>query len=55
MKRIFDHAMKCTECKWKGTVGECGDVEHKDGQLDCPICHAIATDDWERDNKRLAP
>lgn len=47
MKSIFEHKVTCTKCDWKGTVGECGDVEQKEGCLDCPLCHSVATDDWD--------
>lgn len=47
LKSIFECALKCTQCDWVGTVGECGDEEHDDGQLDCPRCHSIAKEDLE--------
>ena len=44
MRSIFEAEMKCPSCGWEGTVGTCGDVEHDDGCLDCPVCHSVVID-----------
>lgn len=48
MKSIFDEPVHCTQCPWKGIIGETGEEEHDDGQLDCPVCHSVAHEYWYR-------
>ena len=45
MRSIFEAEVKCLSCGWTGTVGTCGDVQHADGCLDCPVCHSVVIDD----------
>lgn len=49
MKSIGSANMKCRTCEWRGKLSECGNIEHKDGSLDCPQCHDICKMDWERE------
>ena len=51
MQSITDVGMECTQCPWRGTLGECDtdadweDVtDHDEGRLRCPCCGSLVSE-----------